>query len=434
MSPAKRASETRVKRPQSSALAGGDPLGGLGPLGDNGSSGPHNGETGPLNEADVEESGTGIHFQVEVSEPLKVGDVLTAYVTYKVKTKTNSPLYRNLEFSVNRRFRDFLWLYQQLVPKYPGVIIPPVPEKHAIGRFEQDFIESRRVALERFAQKVAAHPVLQNDTDLRIFLESETFLVDVNQRKKEESKGFMRAFSNALTTTTSYAKLPEFDEAFDKRKAQIETLDSQLKGLMKALEGLIRQRRELGGATMEFGDTILSLANGEANKPLAHNLTVLGSIQKKLKELHEKQARHDINHLATVVDEYIRVIGSIRIAFNSRAQAYGSWQATEANLQKKRDALEKLKTASRTRSDKIAAMSAEIEEAETQVSAAKKEFENVSTLLQKELDRCDREKVADFTAAMRAFLRSLLESQKEVIGLWESYFADTQSVRPQQSL
>jgi sorting nexin-1/2 len=42
--------------------------------------------------------------------------------------------YRNKEVTVNRRFKDFLSLYNTLVNKYPGLIIPPVPEKLAIGK------------------------------------------------------------------------------------------------------------------------------------------------------------------------------------------------------------------------------------------------------------------------------------------------------------
>ena len=73
------------------------------------------------------------YFNVAVLEPIKVGDTLSAHVTYKVKTITDSVEYRNKEVTVNRRFRDFLWLYNNLVNKYPGLIIPPVPEKLSIG-------------------------------------------------------------------------------------------------------------------------------------------------------------------------------------------------------------------------------------------------------------------------------------------------------------
>lgn len=36
-----------------------------------------------------------------------------------------------------------------LVETHPGLIVPPLPEKQVIGRFEDDFIEYRMRALER---------------------------------------------------------------------------------------------------------------------------------------------------------------------------------------------------------------------------------------------------------------------------------------------
>ncbi|KAJ3254817.1 Vacuolar protein sorting-associated protein 5 [Boothiomyces macroporosus] len=117
-------------------------------------------------------------FRVSVVDPLKIGDKISGYVEYRVTTATSDPKYKNFEFSVMRRFSDFFWLYNQLISKYPGIIIPPIPEKLQLGRFQDDFIESRRFHLEKFLQKVVQHHKLQLDDSLRFFLESETFAVD----------------------------------------------------------------------------------------------------------------------------------------------------------------------------------------------------------------------------------------------------------------
>lgn len=47
------------------------------------------------------------------------------------------------------------------------------------GRFEDQFIETRRAALEKCLNKMANHPVLSLDPDLRLFLESESFEFEV---------------------------------------------------------------------------------------------------------------------------------------------------------------------------------------------------------------------------------------------------------------
>ena len=61
----------------------------------------------------------------------------------------------------------------------PGVIVPPVPEKNPFGRFDNLFVQQRRLALEICIQKIANHPILAKDPDLKLFLESDNFALDV---------------------------------------------------------------------------------------------------------------------------------------------------------------------------------------------------------------------------------------------------------------
>jgi sorting nexin-1/2 len=78
-----------------------------------------------------------------------------------------------------RRYSDFLWLYETLSLNNPGVVVPPAPEKHPFGRFDDQFVQQRRLALEKCIQKIVNHPVLCKDADLKLFLESDTFALDV---------------------------------------------------------------------------------------------------------------------------------------------------------------------------------------------------------------------------------------------------------------
>jgi sorting nexin-1/2 len=47
--------------------------------------------------------------------------------------QTTSSAFRKNDFSVLRRYSHFVWLYEALVQNNPGVIVPGMPEKHAIG-------------------------------------------------------------------------------------------------------------------------------------------------------------------------------------------------------------------------------------------------------------------------------------------------------------
>ncbi|KAF1796464.1 Vps5 C terminal like-domain-containing protein [Mucor lusitanicus] len=383
----------------------------------------------------IPKSGSRPYFQVAIEDPQKVGDAINAHIIYKVRTKTNSPSYRSSEFVVARRYRDFLWLYNQLTLGNPGVIVPPVPEKHALGRFQDDFVESRRVALERCLQKIVAHPMLYGDPDLKVFLESESFNVEKRQRRAEPENSkmsFMRSFGETLSNaaTSPFTKFVEVDEWFESKKNQLDALEAQLKGLLKSVEGVVKQRKELGSATSDFGESMFPLASAELNRNLSTHLMVLGEIQKKMKDLHEQQAQYDIITLENTIDEYIRIIGSIRIAFNARIKAYQTYQQAESEYQKKVAIMEKLKQ--QRKPEKLVSSQQELNEMKDKVEELQQDFQDISKLIKNELDRFDKEKVEDFRDSVEQFLRSMIEHQKQIIALWETYFEQTEGLSDEE--
>jgi hypothetical protein len=116
-------------------------------------------------------------FAVAVSDPTRVGDGMGAYMSYRVTTRTSLAHYAAGESCVQRRFRDFEWLYAQLVEKWPGLIVPPLPGKALGGKvsgsdFAPEFIEGRRRQLELFLRRVTAHAELHHAEALQTFLEA----------------------------------------------------------------------------------------------------------------------------------------------------------------------------------------------------------------------------------------------------------------------
>ncbi|KAJ3150474.1 Vacuolar protein sorting-associated protein 5 [Geranomyces michiganensis] len=363
-------------------------------------------------------------FKCDVTDPMKVSQAMGAYVLYRVTTRTNCPQYRSSEVTVNRRFSDFFWLFDKLISSHPGIIVPPVPEKQALGRFQEEFVETRRTGLEHFVRKVVSHPVLQEDADLRAFLESETFLAD---RKRAEGKGFLGVFGGSAAASVPAVKV-EVDPVFESRRARIEAFEPQLRALSRALDEWQRLQADLSLATHETAAAMQQIVNADINRtPLSTNLAQLAEIHKRITDLQEKQAKLDIVALDSNAQYYVRVVNSVQIAFASRARAYQAWQSAAAALQRKREALDKLHAARATRSDRIAATIAEIDEIELQTHVTENAFHDISAVLRVELDRFDADMNADFVTATKTFLLAFLESQREITRLWEGYEEDAGS-------
>lgn len=121
------------------------------------------------------------------------------------------------------------------------------------------------------------------------------------------------------------------------------------------------------------------------------------------------------------MDEYIRIIGSIKLAFQQRQKAYHSCHTAESELVKRRTTYEKLQRQGKTQQDRLTQLSAEVADSERKLHQARVLFEDMGRLMRAELDRFEREKVEDFKSGVETFLESAVEAQKELIELWESY-------------
>lgn len=362
-------------------------------------------------------------FQITVGDPHKVGDLTSSHIVYSVRTKTTSKGYKQPEFEVKRRYRDFLWLYNTMHGNNPGVVVPPPPEKQALNRFESNFVESRRAALEKMLNKIAAHPTLQHDPDLKLFLESESFNVDVKHKERREpipgeSKGFM---SSIGINVGGGSKFVEQDDWFHDRRVYLDALENQLKALMKSMDIMVNQRKAMAEAAGEFSASLHALSTVELSSTLSGPLDALSDLQLTIRDVYDRQAQQDVLTFGITIDEYIRLIGSVKQAFSQRQKAFYSWHSAESELQKRKAAQDKLLRQGRSQQDRLNQVGAEVADAERKVHQARLLFEDMGRLMRAELDRFEREKVEDFKSSVETFLESAVEAQKELIEKWETF-------------
>ncbi|PKU46432.1 sorting nexin-2 isoform x2 [Limosa lapponica baueri] len=310
---------------------------------------------------EIEEEANGDLFDIEinVSDPEKVGDGMNAYMAYRVTTKTSLSMFHKNEFSVKRRFSDFLGLHSKLATKYMhiGYIVPPAPEKSIVGMTKvkvgkedsssTEFVEKRRAALERYLQRTVKHPTLLQDPDLRQFLES--------------------------------------SEWFEEKQQQFENLDQQLRKLHASVEALVCHRKELSANTAAFAKSAAMLGNSEDHTALSRALSQLAEVEEKIDQLHQEQAFADFYVFSELLGDYIRLIAAVKGVFDHRMKCWQKWQDAQVTLQKKREAEAKLQLANKP--DKLQQAKDEIKEWETKVQQGEKDFEQISKTIRKEVGR-----------------------------------------------
>ncbi|KAM3508906.1 hypothetical protein MY11210_006549 [Beauveria gryllotalpidicola] len=368
-------------------------------------------------------------FHISVGDPVKIGDLTSSHIVYSVRTKTTSRAYKQPEFEVKRRYRDFLWLYNSLHANNPGYVVPPPPDKQAVGRFDSNFVEARRAALEKMLNKITAHPTLQHDGDVKIFLESEAFNVDVKQKERRdpllsESKGVLGSLG---INVGGGSKFVEQDDWFHDRKVYLDALENQLRGLLKAMETMVGQRKMMAEAAGEFSASLHALSTVELSQSLSQPLDALSDLQLTIRDVYDRQAQQDVLTFGITIEEYIRLIGSVKQAFSQRQKGFYAWHSAESELQKKKATQDKLLRQGKSQQDRLNQMNAEVAEAEKKVHQARLLFEDMGRCMRTELDRFEREKVEDFKSGVETFLESAVEAQKELIEKWETFLMQLDS-------
>lgn len=59
----------------------------------------------------------------------------------QVHTSTDRQDFNYGQFAVIRRFKDFVWLSHRLEEEFPGIVMPALPVKMLVGKFDQTFVE-----------------------------------------------------------------------------------------------------------------------------------------------------------------------------------------------------------------------------------------------------------------------------------------------------
>ncbi|KAG6604340.1 Sorting nexin 1, partial [Cucurbita argyrosperma subsp. sororia] len=270
------------------------------------------------------------YLSVSVTDPVKLGNGVQAYISYRVITKTNFPEYQGPEKIVIRRYSDFVWLHDRLFEKYKGIFIPSIPEKNAVEkfRFSAEFIEMRRQALDIFVNQIASHHELQKSEDLRTFLQVEE---ETMERLRSHDSGIfkkkpadlMQMFKSKVSDIVLGKEKPveESNPEYEKLKHYIFELENHLTEAQKHAFRLVKRHRELGQALSDFGKAAKLLGACE-EKAVGKGFSEMGAKSEMLSIKLQKEAHELLLNFEEPLKDYVRAVQSIKATIAERANAF----------------------------------------------------------------------------------------------------------------
>ena len=128
-----------------------------------------------------------------VDQPItQTGDYKIKYKQYPIITYKKGNSNDGDQTTVKRRYKDFEWLYDQLVILKPGSIIPSQPPKHVLTKQDMEsseFIDERRKWLEIQLNNILANRHMINCEVLTVFFsndEKEFYTYKESHSEQEE--------------------------------------------------------------------------------------------------------------------------------------------------------------------------------------------------------------------------------------------------------
>jgi sorting nexin-4 len=249
-----------------------------------------------------------------VGTPLKENDgSKDAFVSYLITTSSTFPSFTRDDFSVRRRFTDFVFLYKQLARDFPATAVPPIPDKQRMeyvrgDRFGSDFTLRRAHSLQRFLGRLALHPVLRRAPILHSFLESPDWNATMRSRTTRASSasdtggGSGGVFDNfADTFINAFAKVHKPDRRFLEVKDRSDKLDEDLAHIEKVVARVARREADLEVDMRDLADQFLKLITLEPGvEPAVHAFAA--SIEDSAANLRRLRDVTDQDYLGSLRD------------------------------------------------------------------------------------------------------------------------------------
>lgn len=368
---------------------------------------------------------------ITVSDPIKnsEGSLGGAYITYKVNTETTLAEFEFKQFSVIRRFSDFVWLRQLLLSILPGAVIPPLPEKGLMKSFSPEFVEGRRRALERFLNRCATHPLVGVHERFRMFLQAddEALAKAKQDANTKQGGGFFSGLASMTMSSKAEQVKSEQDLQFEEISVYVSNLESQMQNVAKHTASLVRRGRELAQGLCDFS-LAFDLLSQHETQALISALKQVSDTADQLSLIAAEQVEKEQMWFEEPIVDYIQMLGAVKDALDKRAQARKTYFVAVSDKELKASALEKLQATATPKADKIAAAEESLQAAQTAEEAAQTHFETVSQRALDEVDRFKHTKADDMRKVVLDYVQLQIEYNKRMEQQWAALVPEIEKI------
>lgn len=322
--------------------------------------------------------------------------------------------------TVARRYSDFVWLRKILTEQYPALWVPPLPPKKIRGRFEKEFVEGRRLDLQRFLIRIDS---IDAFGDSEAF---QTFLSRPESTFKTSTVGLDKDIAG-LTTEDRILRLqqlfPEIvgedlsgtaEQDVERIKEFLDKCKSQLESLLSSCQNCLSKHDAHAQEIATLTDAFKNLYTVESNYPYCPEPQRIKVTQQfeEWEDFERQQTRlFELEFLHTIHHEHEDVNALIELLVRR--------QAAHARYTKANQAATKLREKEKEASGLNEKQQVQKIEEEKQERIYKDYMEMATKiLLRHEVQRVWDEKVETFETCMANFSETQLSQTEKMRQIW----------------
>ncbi|XP_071800326.1 sorting nexin-7-like isoform X5 [Asterias amurensis] len=320
---------------------------------------------------------------------------IDTYITYRVFTRTTRSSFDEPEYSVRRRYQDFLWLRQKLTETEETHIIPPLPEKHSMrmDRLSKVFARIRQTALHKFMQRISEHPVVSFNEYLKIFLTAKAWELTTHRKA---GAGIVSRIGSTIKTTTSALMLKNRSPEFTIMTEYIGMFGDKMSSVDRISQRILKEQSDMGTELETYGPTYRLWANSESE--LTETLGGLGDCLDKCAKPYKDMTENTELHFLPAAKEYILYADAVKSTLKKRDFIQMEYELACEELTRKKNEREHLQKQVDYLSDRTEVANADIKA---------------------DMERWQRNKRKDMKEMFTGLAKNQVECYKQCLDAWE---------------
>ncbi|KAG0220906.1 Vps5 C terminal like-domain-containing protein [Mortierella sp. GBAus27b] len=334
---------------------------------------------------------------------------------FVLSAQTNMPRYKRQTYrNITRAYLDFVKLREHLVAEHPEAIVPALPlERSLVTPSDMD-------TMRHFVERISHHPVLSQDYELQMFIESE-FGFQPPAKPKSVLDKLLNIGVKRFSTGGNAVYLGDTDDEFEEEKTVATQADSKLQTMIKCLDKEIKARRDFSSKESELATLGNTLAAAESSPDLAKSFKSLAKPLDEMSKASKAQVGGDATVLGSFLEYKLQHVQTLGSALDYRLSVLGEYDAAIKSTESKRKTMERLRSSASINPDKVTDSIDDLEDAVLFEGNMKKRMEQVTKALTKDLEGYKQQSQEDF-------MRVLLQYTQRQIGFEKAKLNELVSV------